>query len=194
MRLSLPVTALLSLLLAACAAQPASSPSKHISQSGQLKVHPGLLGQPVPPELQEPAAIKAASTATVSNNLLAANDKSPTAKPTVQRVHFDADSTELHSSDNEVIRSHARYLSGNPQARVRLEGHADERGSADYNLRLGQKRADAVRAALISQGVGEKQATSRSLGETQPKVKGHDETSWAENRRVEFVYEAGQPD
>lgn len=186
MRSSLIASAVLSLLLAACASQPAPSPSKYISQSGSLRVHPGLLGQPVPPELQPPATVATRTTAPE-----AAAAETAAAKPALllQPVHFEVNSAELNASGEETVRSHARRLAGDPQLRVRLEGHADERGSSEHNLRLGQKRAEAVRAALVQMGVEAKRTSIRSLGEARPRETGHDEASWAENRRVEFVYE-----
>lgn len=180
MRFSLPVTALLSLLLVACSTP---APNKHIPQSGPLKVHPGLLGKPVPSELQEPVAIKPVEG---SGQVLV--PQLPNQIPSLP-AHFVVDSTDLLPADGDVVRSHARYLTTNPNTKVRLEGHADERGTPEYNVRLGQKRAEAVRAALVSQGVNEKQTSIRSLGKSQPKVAGHDESAWSQNRRVEFIYE-----
>ena len=186
MRFSLPAAALLSLLLAACATQPPPAPSKYISQSGQLKVHPGLLGQQVPPELQEQATPQAVAVASKP-----AESVLPGQAPT-QAAHFDADSTHVRAADKDTLRAHALYLTRNPSTKLRLEGHADERGSAEYNVRLGQKRAESVRAALVSQGVDEKQTSIRSLGKSQPKLVGHDESAWSQNRRVEFIYETPQ--
>ncbi len=75
-----------------------------------------------------------------------------------------------------------------PTARVRLEGHTDERGSREYNIGLGERRAQAVRRALLLQGVAEAQITTVSYGEERPAAEGNDEAAYAQNRRVELVY------
>lgn len=187
MRLTLPTAALLSLLLAACSSAPkATTP---ISQKGTLKVHPGLLGQPVPPELQTGDAA-ATAKATASDAAPAPAMKMDEAGLRTQRsVYFDLDSADLKADFNPMLRAHARYLAAHPEARVRVEGNADERGSLDHNKRLGAKRAEAVRQSLVDQGAAEKQVKITSFGETRPKLKGHDEESWAENRRADVVYE-----
>jgi len=87
-----------------------------------------------------------------------------------------------------MLKAHARQLQQNPNLRVRLEGHADERGSREYNIALGERRAQAVRQVLQLQGASSTQLSTVSYGEERPKSLGHDETSWAQNRRVELVY------
>ena len=89
---------------------------------------------------------------------------------------------------NDMLRAHARQLQGNPNMRVRLEGHADERGSREYNIALGERRAQAVRQVLQLQGASSTQLSTVSYGEERPAELGHDETSWEKNRRVELVY------
>jgi peptidoglycan-associated lipoprotein len=103
-------------------------------------------------------------------------------------VYFDFDSSELRAGDQAIVAAHARWLAANPTAKVRLEGHTDERGTREYNIALGERRAQAVRRALTLQGVGEAQAAAVSFGEERPAVAGEDETAFAQNRRVEFVY------
>ena len=90
----------------------------------------------------------------------------------------------------EVVNNHAQYLSDYPDIKVRLEGHADERGSREYNIALGERRAESVRRLLLLQGVGANQVSMISYGEELPAALAHDEESWALNRRVELVYEA----
>jgi peptidoglycan-associated lipoprotein len=87
-----------------------------------------------------------------------------------------------------MVERHAAYLKSHPELEVKLEGNADERGGREYNLALGQKRSESVRRALVTLGAGDKQLEAVSFGEEKPKMKGHDEASWAENRRVDFVY------
>ncbi|MGP8035231.1 MAG: peptidoglycan-associated lipoprotein Pal [Steroidobacteraceae bacterium] len=110
-------------------------------------------------------------------------------------VYFDFDSAVIQGQGVDVVAAHAKYLATNPQQRVRLEGNTDERGSREYNIGLGDRRAQSVRRALLLQGVAEGQITTVSYGEERPADPGHDEAAWAKNRRVEIVYltPAGQP-
>jgi peptidoglycan-associated lipoprotein len=103
-------------------------------------------------------------------------------------IYFDYDSSEIRPDFTRMIQAHARQLGANPNLRVRLEGHADDRGSREYNIALGERRAQAVRQALQLQGAGAAQLSTVSYGEERPMALGHDEASWAKNRRVELVY------
>jgi len=103
-------------------------------------------------------------------------------------VYFDFDSSEIRSEFVPVVAAHAQYLVKYPTARVRLEGHTDERGSREYNIGLGERRAQTVRRALLAQGVAEAQMTTVSYGEERPAVEGSDEAAYAQNRRVELVH------
>lgn len=103
-------------------------------------------------------------------------------------VYFEYDRFEVKPEYNAVLQAHARYLSSNPSARVRLEGHADERGSREYNIGLGERRSQAVRNVLLLQGTGSDQIATVSFGEERPAVIGSDEEAWSLNRRVEIVY------
>ena len=103
-------------------------------------------------------------------------------------IFFDFDSSEIRDEYLPVVASHASYLVKYPSARVRLEGHTDERGSREYNIGLGERRAQSVRRALLAQGVADAQVTTVSYGEERPAVEGSDEAAFAQNRRVEFVH------
>jgi peptidoglycan-associated lipoprotein len=103
-------------------------------------------------------------------------------------IYFDYDSSEIRSDFNDMLRAHAQQLAQNPNMRVRLEGHADERGSREYNIALGERRAQAVRQVLQLQGASSTQLTTVSYGEEKPVALGHDDASWAKNRRVELTY------
>ncbi|HEY0685040.1 MAG TPA: peptidoglycan-associated lipoprotein Pal [Steroidobacter sp.] len=103
-------------------------------------------------------------------------------------VYFDYDRAEIKPEFVPVVAAHAKYLNGNAQYKVRLEGHSDERGSREYNIGLGERRAQAVRRALMLQGVTENQITTVSYGEERPAVQGSDESAYGKNRRVELVY------
>ena len=102
-------------------------------------------------------------------------------------IYFEYDSTAISAEGEGVVSKYASYLQGNPTARVRLEGHADERGTREYNLGLGERRAQAVEASLLAKGANSNQVTLLSYGEERPVVQGHDEASWAQNRRVQII-------
>jgi peptidoglycan-associated lipoprotein len=109
--------------------------------------------------------------------------------PLSQRViYFEFDSANVREADREVLAAHANYLANNPMSAVTLEGHADERGSREYNIGLGDRRAQAVKRLLEFQGVNPAQISTVSYGEEKPAVEGHTESDWAQNRRVEIVY------
>ncbi|MDR1276528.1 MAG: peptidoglycan-associated lipoprotein Pal [Candidatus Accumulibacter sp.] len=103
-------------------------------------------------------------------------------------VYFDYNSFEVKREYQELVSAHARFLVANRQLRILVQGHTDERGSREYNLALGQKRADAVRRVLTVLGVQEEQIEAVSLGEEKPKNEGHDDLAWAENRRGDILY------
>jgi peptidoglycan-associated lipoprotein len=103
-------------------------------------------------------------------------------------VYFDFDSSEIKGEGTDIVGAHAKYLASHPTARVRLEGHTDDRGSREYNIGLGERRAQSVRRALLLQGATEAQLSPVSFGAERPAVAGHDETAWSKNRRVEVVY------
>jgi peptidoglycan-associated lipoprotein len=103
-------------------------------------------------------------------------------------IYFEYDSAEIRQEYVPVVAAHAQYLVKYPTARVRLEGHTDERGSREYNIGLGERRAQTVRRALQAQGVAESQITTVSYGEERPALAGSDEAAYAQNRRVELVH------
>jgi peptidoglycan-associated lipoprotein len=103
-------------------------------------------------------------------------------------IYFDFDSSAIRAEYNQTVAAHAANLVNNSRQVVRLEGHTDERGSREYNIGLGERRAQAVRRALMLQGVRGEQIVTVSYGEERPAVTGGDEESWAMNRRVEIVY------
>lgn len=103
-------------------------------------------------------------------------------------VYFDYDSFEVRADYAALLEANARYLKANSGRKVALEGHTDERGGREYNLALGQKRAEAVRRSLSLLGVSEAQMEPVSFGEEKPAAFGSDEASYAKNRRVELTY------
>ena len=103
-------------------------------------------------------------------------------------VYFDYDEAEILPEFNALLQAHGQFLARNPNAQLRLEGHADERGSREYNIGLGERRAQSVRRVLMLQGAAQSQLTTVSYGEERPAQSGSDEEAWRLNRRVELVY------
>lgn len=107
--------------------------------------------------------------------------------------YFAYDQFSVGNMNVRAIKAHGLYLSKNPLARVRLEGHADERGTREYNIALGERRGKSVKQLLLSKGARSSQIEVISFGEEQPKVNGHDENAYGKNRRAEIEYTKGQP-
>jgi peptidoglycan-associated lipoprotein len=103
-------------------------------------------------------------------------------------IYFDYDSSELREEDTELVARHARQLGMNAGMSVRLEGHGDERGSREYNIGLGERRAQTVRRLLLIQGASASQVSTVSFGEERPAVDGTTEAAYSQNRRVEIKY------
>jgi peptidoglycan-associated lipoprotein len=104
-------------------------------------------------------------------------------------IYFDFDSYVVKDEFKSVVEAHAKYLAANKGRKILIQGNTDERGGREYNLALGQKRAEAVRKALSLLSVPESQMEAVSLGKEKPKATGSDEASWAENRRSDIVYQ-----
>lgn len=111
---------------------------------------------------------------------------SPLAK---RSVYFDFDSYTVNNDYQSLLQQHAQYLKSHPERHVLIQGNTDERGTAEYNLALGQKRATAVARVLATMGVPESQVESVSLGKEKPVATGHDEDSYAQNRRADLIYQ-----
>ncbi len=104
-------------------------------------------------------------------------------------VFFDYDSNVVKDEFRAMVQAHSKYLVDNRSARAKLEGNTDERGSREYNLALGQRRADAVKKIMAVLGVPEGRLETVSFGEEKPKDNGHDESAWSKNRRADIVYQ-----
>ena len=104
-------------------------------------------------------------------------------------IYFAFDSADLDSQSSELAKQHGAYLAENPGVKARLEGHADERGSREYNLGLGERRAASVQSVLLVQGASASQLSTISFGEERPANTGTGDSAWAKNRRVEIVYD-----
>jgi peptidoglycan-associated lipoprotein len=103
-------------------------------------------------------------------------------------IYFDFDEFVIKDQYRPIIEAHAKYLQANRGARATLQGHTDERGTREYNIALGQKRADAVKKMMVLLGAQEIQIETVSFGKEKPRREGHDEASWTENRRVDIVH------
>ena len=116
------------------------------------------------------------------------NPNDPDGPLSVRVIYFDYNSSNIRADFRSTIEAHAAYLAANPSVSISLEGHADERGSREYNLALGEHRALAVRKQLVLLGASASQANAVSYGEERPVTDGHSEESYALNRRVEIQY------
>ncbi|MCP4303083.1 MAG: peptidoglycan-associated lipoprotein Pal [Gammaproteobacteria bacterium] len=112
----------------------------------------------------------------------------PTAGELGMIIYFDFDSSEVRPKDHDLVSRHAMQVSNNMNRKIRLEGHADERGSREYNIGLGERRSQAVRQMLMIQGVSASQISTVSFGEERPASFGSSESDYAQNRRVEIKY------
>ncbi|MDO8306085.1 peptidoglycan-associated lipoprotein Pal [Herminiimonas sp.] len=126
------------------------------------------------------------SVGTVNTSSDALND--PQGVLAKRSVYFDYDSYIVKPEYQQVVANHAKYLQSNRTRKIIIQGNTDERGGSEYNLALGQKRAEAVRKSLSLLGVPETQMEAVSLGKEKPKALGSDEAAWAENRRADIVY------
>jgi peptidoglycan-associated lipoprotein len=140
--------------------------------------------------LSEDAALNAQNLAGASSKGVTESNKAALAK---RVVHFDYDSSDLSTEDYQTLQAHAQFLIANANSKVALTGHTDERGTREYNMALGERRAKAVQSYLITNGVNPQQLEAVSYGKEAPVNAGHDESAWKENRRVEINYEAVPP-
>jgi peptidoglycan-associated lipoprotein len=111
----------------------------------------------------------------------------PEVKYVLKDINFDFDKYNIRPRDAEILKENLNWFKANPGKRVRIEGHCDERGTSEYNLVLGQKRADATKNYLVNLGVDEKLLETVSYGKERPLDPGHNEEAWAKNRRAHFL-------
>ncbi len=160
-------------LLAAC-----SSPTK-LNETPVVEKSP----TPAAPAAADPRDINPVQTGSVDP----LND--PQGVLAKRSIYFDYDSFVVRADGQPVVQNHSAFLTKNTSRKVLIQGNTDERGGTEYNLALGQKRAEAVRRSMASLGVSESQIEAVSLGEEKPKATGSNEESWAENRRADIVYQ-----
>ena len=128
-------------------------------------------------------AVSGSATRTGANPL-----KDPMSPLSKRSVYFEFDSFVVKDEYKPLIEAHAKYLQQNRNARMTIQGNADERGSPEYNIALGQKRADAVKRMMVLLGATEIQVETVSFGKEKPRNPGHDEAAWTENRRDDILY------
>ncbi len=154
----------------------------------------GCASQAEKPEVAEgpatgPTGSYGADTAGVQRESYADRPWDDPSSPLYRKViYFDYDSSEIRSEFVPVLQTHAGYLASHPRTRVTLEGHTDERGSREYNLALGDERAQTVQRFFLAEGVRSDQLTTLSFGEEKPAAPEHGEGAWSQNRRVELAY------
>jgi peptidoglycan-associated lipoprotein len=169
-------------VLAACSSTPLTPPASAPSQGTASPSASGAAGAGSA-AAQRPAPAPMASAAALPAHL---DPKSPIS--TERSVYFDFDEFAIKNDDVALIERHGKYLAARPALAIRIEGHTDERGGTEYNLALGQRRAEAVLRALRVYGVNASQMEAVSWGESRPKAMGADEAAWAQNRRADLQY------
>lgn len=161
-------------LLAACSSTPLAPPATEPAKPGVPTANTNKA------EPAKPLQVRQAEIAAhLDPHSLIARERS---------VYFDYDEYVVKKEFSAMVERQGKYLAAHPTLAIRVEGNTDERGGAEYNLALGQKRAAAVVQALKVFGVKEQQMEAVSLGKEKPKAAGHDETAWAQNRRVDLAY------
>jgi peptidoglycan-associated lipoprotein len=168
-------------LLTACASTPDEQEGAKVEERLPTAKPAAPATKPVDPG----AATKPLDTGRVAGDPL----KDPANILSKRSIYFDYDSNQVKDEHRPVVAAHAKYLSQNRSRRVRIEGNTDERGSREYNLALGQRRADAVKQMMELLGASGSQIETLSFGEVKPKATGSDEASWAENRRADIRYQ-----
>jgi peptidoglycan-associated lipoprotein len=176
----LALLAIAAVLLGACSSTPVTTPAPAPTPVAPVT---GPATAAPPAATQRPAPAATVTPVTLPAHLDA---KSPIS--TERSVYFDFDEFAIKNEYTSLIERHGKYLTSSPALAIRVEGHADERGGSEYNLALGQRRAEAVTRAMRIHGVKASQMEAISFGKERPKALGHDEAAWAQNRRVDLQY------
>ena len=178
----LSLLTLLTALLGACSSTPVAAPTPAARPVAATAAAP--VAQPAPAVL----AARPSPSSTVATVSLPAYLDPKSDISTARSVYFDFDMALVKPEFSGLVERHGKYLTSNPNVAIKIEGNTDERGSAEYNLALGQRRAEAVRQALKIYGAKESQMEAISWGSEKPKAAGHDESAWAQNRRADLQY------
>ena len=174
------VSAALAILLAGCGSKDVKEEGAPV-ESRQPSAETAPPSKPAPPK---------PTTGAIKSEQVAANPlKDPGNILSKRTVYFDYDSATVKEEFKSLVTAHARYLSDNRGRRVVVQGNTDERGSREYNLALGQRRAESVKKMMMLLGAANNQIETVSFGEEKPVAMGSDESAWAKNRRAEIVYD-----
>ena len=192
-RFVLPVLAATLVVGVACSSPPPEPPAPTIDQDSLAEARADSIQRVE----EEEARVRAAEELRIRRDREADEEvvrqrAINAARETLQeRVYFDFDMSNVRDDAAASLRDKVAILRASPQVRMRVEGHADERGSTEYNLALGNRRAESVRQFLAGFGLAEARFEILSFGEERPAVNASNEEAWAENRRTEFVITAG---
>lgn len=189
-RVVIPVIAL-SLVLAACKKEPPPPPAPTGPSAEELE---RMRQDSIARERARQDSIRAAEEARLRAEEERRRAVERTRERLLEMVYFDFDKYDIRPDQEPVLRAKVDILRANPQLHMRLEGHADERGSNEYNLALGNRRAESVRQFLASYGLAAERFTTISYGEERPVCTESEEACWSRNRRVEFIITAGGED
>ena len=176
MRNALLVT-LIAVVLAACQSTPTQDNAAPVEDKSATASQSGA-------STSGTSGTGVSGTSTSSGNPL----RDPNNILSKRSVYFDFDSYVVRDEFKPLVEAHGKYLQSNRSARMTIQGNADERGSHEYNLALGQRRADSVKRMMVLLGATDGQVETVSFGKEKPRNPGHDESSWAENRRDEIIY------
>jgi peptidoglycan-associated lipoprotein len=179
------LTLALAVVLAACSSTPEAPPPAALRPASTAAPAPVAAPAmaPAPAAAPQPAPASTVATVVLPEYL---DPKSELSR--ARSVYFDFDDYSLKAEFQGLIERHGKFLASHPAVAIKIEGNADERGSAEYNLALGQRRAAAVLRSLRVYGVRDSQMEAISWGEEKPKAAGHDESAWAQNRRADIRY------
>lgn len=178
------------LLIAGCSSTPSTGPEQpgaavedRSPGSGKAPSGPGATtGQIQTPGVATVTPLKAEAQSSLA--IL----KDPKSILSKRSIYFDLDSFVIKDEFKPMVEAHAKFLAANQSVRMLIQGNTDERGSREYNVALGQRRADAIKRALVLLGAKEDQIEAVSLGEEKPRNPGHEEDAWTENRRGDMLY------
>ncbi len=178
---------LMSVVIASVLAGCASTDTKDegapvIDRQPQAATKPEAAPKQTPPPAP---TVKRVESQSVAANPL----KDPGSVLSKRSIYFDYDSFSVKEDDKPLVSAHAKFLTDNRNRKITIQGNTDERGSREYNISLGQRRADSVKKMMMLLGVTDSQVETVSFGEEKPAVQGGDESAWSKNRRAEIVYD-----
>ncbi len=193
MLVKLPVLALIAMFITACQTtgeELSGDDTSTIDNQSQLDAGSGTDGTGSDSDASSLVGSDDTSMTPIVDEVMTAQEMldEPGSSLGNRTVYFDFDSAKISDESLALLEVHGNFIASNGNVSVRLEGHTDERGSREYNIALGDRRAQSVRRVLLFQGASVDQLDTVSYGEEQPAMLGHDETSWGKNRRVEIVY------